>query len=71
MAGDPFDEAVRETKRAARQLLDATETLSLQMARTAKEAVNQPGPTARKAADRVSKELHQVVDDIDRILRDL
>jgi alkylhydroperoxidase/carboxymuconolactone decarboxylase family protein YurZ len=71
MVNDPLKDAVRDTKRAAKDLAGATATLSKHLLRTATVAAKTPTASARRAATRVAKELDSAAKDIERILRDL
>lgn len=68
---DQIDDLVRETQRAAKELAVASARLSKRLAEHAKVAAKDPGGAAKKAADRIAKELESVGNDVERILRDL
>ena len=68
---DQIDDLVRETKQAAKELAVASARLSKRLAEQAKVAAKDPGGTAKKAADRLAKELESVGNDVERILKNL
>jgi len=66
-----LDDLVRDTQRAAKELAVASARLSKRLAEQAKVAAKDPGGTAKKAADRLAKELESVGNDVERILKNL
>jgi cell division septum initiation protein DivIVA len=71
MAPDTFDEAVRDTKDAAKQLAAAATQLSKRLLDKAEIAARDPKGSAKKVARRVAKELDAASREIDRILKEL
>ncbi len=68
---DEFQEALAETKRAAKELATATARLTRRVLSKADRAAQDPKGSVRKAASRVAKELDAMSAEIDRILKDL
>jgi zinc-ribbon domain len=70
-ASDALDQAVTETKRAARDLASAaarfTERLSVEMQATAED----PKGTAKRVARKVAEDLDAAREEIEKALRDL
>lgn len=69
--GDSVDQVLSETKRAARELAEASARLSKRLVVKAQTAAKDPGGSAKRAAHRVAKELDAAAHEIDRILKDL
>ena len=70
-SGDTIDQVLNDTKRAAKELAEATAKLSRRLVEKAQTAAKEPRASAKKAAKRVAKELDSAAKEIDRILRDL
>ena len=70
-SSDPVDEILHETRKAARELADATARLSKRLMREARTAAKDPSGSAKKAAKKVAQELDSAAKEIDRILKDL
>lgn len=70
MTGD-LEEALAETKRAAKELAGATARLAHRVLSKADRAAKDPKASVQKAAQRVAKELDAMSKEIDRILKDL
>lgn len=68
---DPLEDAIRETKKAAKDLALATTKLTRHLLRTAQAAARNPSASAKKAADRAAKELGEAARDVERIIRKL
>jgi len=64
-------ELLAEARRAARDLVSTTTTLSAHLATKAEAAAKDPSGSAKKAVHRVAKELDAAARELDRILRDL
>ena len=71
MANDPFREALDATRRAAVDLTIATARLTKRIAEKAEVAARDPSGSAKKAADKVAKGLNEMVNELDRLLKDL
>ena len=72
MAPEPeFREALEATRRAARDLTVATAHLTKRLAEKAEVAMKDPSGSAKQAVDKVAKGLNHLVDDLDRLLKDL
>jgi hypothetical protein len=71
MGSDSINEAVKDTKQAAKQLASATAKLSKRLIDKAETAARDPSGSAKKVAHRVAKELDAASREIDRILKDL
>jgi uncharacterized Zn finger protein (UPF0148 family) len=72
-AGHPasFQQSLEETRRAVRDLIDRTAQLTKRVAARAEDAAKEPSATARKAVDRVTKELDDAARDLERLLKEL
>ena len=70
-SGDPVEEVLNETRKAARELADATARLSKRLVKGAQTAAKDPSGSARKAAKKVAQELDSAAKEIDRILKGL
>jgi signal transduction histidine kinase len=71
MADDPLREALLATRRAAQDLTIATAKLTRHIAEKAEAAAKDPSGPARKAVEKVAKGLNEMVNDLERILKDL
>lgn len=71
MPAGEFEEALGETKRAAKDLAAATARLTKRLLSKADEAAKEPSATVKKAAHRVAQELDAMSKEIDKLLRDL
>ncbi len=71
MVDDRIDEALRETRRAARELVKATAHLSKRLIGRAERAARDPTAAAAKVGRRVAKELDEASRAIERILKHL
>ena len=71
MGSDSLEEALNETKDAAKQLASAATRLSKRLLAKAENAARNPSGSAKKVAHRVAKELDAASREIDRILKDL
>lgn len=70
-SSDPVDEVLRETKRAVKDLAEATAKLSKQVAAHADALAKDPSGTTRKALDRLKRDIHSLVDDVSDALKKL
>lgn len=70
-SADPVELILNETKKAARELADATARLSKRLVEKAQTAAKDPTGSAKKAAKTVAKELDSAAKEIDRILKEL
>lgn len=70
-SGDPVEQVLDETRKAARELADATARLSKRLVKEARTAAKDPPGSAKKAAKKVAQELDSAAKEIDRILRNL
>lgn len=70
-SSDPVDEILWETKQAVKSLVAATAKLSKELGSHAEAAVNDASGTARKARDRLKKDLHTIVQDVSDALKKL
>lgn len=68
---DPFDEVIRETKRAAKELAKATAKLSRQVATHADAVAKDPSGSTRKALDHLKRDVRTLVDDVSDALKKL
>ncbi|MGD0250276.1 MAG: zinc ribbon domain-containing protein, partial [Thermoplasmata archaeon] len=68
---DPLELALLEAKRAAKDLAEAMAKLSKRVAATAGTAAKDPSGTAKKAADRVKKEVDGALEDLSELLKEL
>ncbi len=68
---DPVDEILRETKRAVKDLAEATAKLSKRVAAHADAAVKDPSGTTRKALDRLKRDINSLVSDVSDALKKL
>ncbi|HTP54830.1 MAG TPA: hypothetical protein VML94_07760 [Thermoplasmata archaeon] len=71
MPESEFQEALRESKRAAKDLAVASARLTKHLLAKAGTAARDPKGSASKAARRVGKELEAASQQIDKILKDL
>ncbi len=69
--GDTVDQVLNETRKAARELADATARLSKRLVQKAQIAAKDPRGSTKKAARRVAKELDAAANEIDQILKKL
>jgi hypothetical protein len=65
------DQLIQEARHAAHDLARVSARLSLSVLAYAKAAAKDPSNTAKKSADRLSKELEKAGKDIERLLEDL
>ena len=70
-SSDPVEEILNETRKAARELANATARLSKRLVKEARTATKDPSGSAKKAVKRVAQELDSAAKEIDRILKDL
>jgi hypothetical protein len=66
-----LDQLVQEARHAAHDLARASARLSMSVLAHAKVAARDPSTSAKKAADRLAKELEKAGKDIERLLQDL
>lgn len=66
-----FDQLLKETKHAAKDLAATTAQLSKRLLAKARTAAKDPPGSAKKAAHRAAEELESAAREIDRILKDL
>jgi hypothetical protein len=71
MSANELEQALGETKRAAKDLAVATARLTKHLLSKAETAARNPSGSATKAAKRVAKELDAASEEIERILKDL
>jgi hypothetical protein len=71
MTGGEFEEALRDTKRAANDLAIASARLTKHLLSKAGSVARDPKGAAAKATRRVNRELEAASREIDRILKDL
>ena len=71
MPSETVDDALKETKRAAKELAAASAKLSKRLLEKAGSAAKHPKGTAKKVGDTVAEELDAASREIERILRDL
>ncbi len=69
--GDTLESVLHETRRAAQDLGRATARLSKRLVEKAQVAAKNPSGSAKKAAQRVAKELDEAAHEIDRIIKEL
>lgn len=69
MSSKSLTDAVTEAKRAAKELAQATASLSREVLAKAKGAAKDPSATAHRVGERVARELDAASKEIDRILR--
>lgn len=67
---DPVDDALREAKRAAKELAGATARVSQYVLAKAKTAAADPSGAARKVLKRAADDLETVRRDVEKALRD-
>jgi len=66
-----FSQLLEETRRSAHDLVESTAQLTRRLASKAEVAAKEPSASAKKAVNRVSKELDAAAREIERILKDL
>lgn len=70
-SSNPVDEILRETKQAVRDLAEATAKLSKRLAAHADAAAKDPSATARRARDRLKKDIDALATDVSNTLKKL
>lgn len=70
-SSDPVEELLQETRRAVKDLAAATAKLSKRVATHADELAKDPSGTARRARDRLKKEIGSLVHDVSDVLEKL
>lgn len=70
-SSDPVEQILSETKRAAKELAEASARLSKRLVAKAQTAAKDPTGSAKRAAQKVAKELDSAAREIDRILKEL
>lgn len=68
---DPVEELLRETKRAVNDLAAATVKLSQRFGTHAEAAAKDPSGTAKRALDRLKKDIDSLVNDVTNALNKL
>ncbi|MFI5419165.1 MAG: hypothetical protein ACHQ2Y_09795 [Candidatus Lutacidiplasmatales archaeon] len=71
MPKDPIDQAVADTKRAAKELANATARLSGHLLTKAGTLAQDAPGVAKEVGDRVAKELEAAAREVERILKEL
>lgn len=71
MPGDTFEEALRETKKAAQDLARATAKLTRRLLEKAEGAAKDPRGSAKRAARTTAKGLESAARDVDELLKKL
>ncbi len=70
-ATETLEQILKETKRAAHELAQASARLSTRLVEKAQTAAKEPKATAKKAAHQVAQELDAVAREIDRLLKEI
>jgi uncharacterized protein YpuA (DUF1002 family) len=71
MSSSEFEEVLSETKRAAKDLAQASARLTKKLVSKADTAAKDPAAAVGKAARRVAKELESMSQEIERLIKDL
>ena len=66
-----FTQLLEETRKSAHDLVESTAHLTKRLAAKAETAAKDPSASAKKAVNRVAKELDAAAREIERILNDL